>query len=115
MNNNNNTKHKAEYTSKETKKRFLKWYLNTYGMNTSNTVNTDTKYNKNINSRILSEQFQQVSGILIPKMSIYRWLKRLDNIDAENKNDNKFQDVIDEYVDVYINNNCLEQVKECFQ
>ena len=109
------SKPKAEYTSKETKKRFLKWYLNNYGMNTSNTVNDNTKYNKHINPRILSEQFQQECGILIPKMSIYRWLKRLDNIDAKNKNDNKFQQVLDEYSAEYINEACLKQVTSCLK
>ena len=102
-----NAKPKAPYTTKEQKQQFIKWYLEHYGMNTTNTVNNDNKYNKKVNPRILSDLYYEQFHILIPKMTIYRWLKRLDNCNANDVNDNKFTEVLTDFATTYINTNLL--------
>ena len=61
-------KDKKPYVTKEERARFIHWYLEHYGLN--------VELKKN-NSRKLSEHYQRDTGVLIPKISIYRWLNRI--------------------------------------
>ena len=60
---------RKEYVTKQQKEEFIQWYLSHYGYNTNL---------KNNNSRVVSEAYQREVGILIPKLTIYRWLQKLD-------------------------------------
>ena len=71
---NHKAKAKAKYVTKEQRKHFIKWYLKNYGMNDKNNM-------KEYNSRILSSLYYQQHGILIPKITIYRWITHLDGKD----------------------------------
>ena len=62
-------KYKKPYVTKEEKERFIQWYLSNYGFNT---------HLKENNSRVLSEAYHRETGVLIPKITIYRWLGKLD-------------------------------------
>ena len=75
-------KAKKPYVTKEEKEAFIQWYLSKYGYNT---------HLKENNSRVLSEAYQREVGILIPKISIYRWLGKLDP--------SKILDFSTEYID----------------
>lgn len=86
-NNDNNTKKpRKEYVTKQQKADFIQWYLKHYGYNIK-------KNNRQLNSRILSETYQATTGILIPKITIYRWLNKLNN---EGSN------IVDKFVSVYV-------------
>lgn len=60
---------RKEYVTKQQKEEFIQWYLSHYGYNTNL---------KNNNSRVVSEAYQREVGVLIPKLTIYRWLQKLD-------------------------------------
>lgn len=68
-NDNDNGKTRKTYVTKQEKAAFIQWYLNKYGYNVNLKVN---------NSRVLSETYHRECGILIPKITIYRWLGKLD-------------------------------------
>lgn len=65
---------KADYITKDGKNAFIKWFIDTYGYNINRT---------SYNSRILSEEYLKQTNILIPKITIHRWLKSLDKQDQE--------------------------------
>ena len=81
----NEVKHRKDYVTKQQKDQFITWYLNKYGYNVNLKCN---------NSRVLSETYQAETGIYIPKITIYRWLGRM--------NDNNIQKKIEDYASVYI-------------
>ena len=56
------------YVTIEQHQQFIKWYLKNYGYNT---------HLKDNNSRVLSEAYKRDTNIEIPKVTIYRWLKKL--------------------------------------
>ena len=62
-------KPKKPYVTREQKEAFIQWYLSHYGYN--------VKLKEN-NSRVLSETYYQETGILIPKISIFRWLSKIE-------------------------------------
>lgn len=62
-------KNKKPYVTKEQRKEFIQWYLRKYGYNVNLKIN---------NSRVVSEQYEKETGIIIPKISIYRWLGKLE-------------------------------------
>ena len=62
-------KPKKPYVTREQKEEFIQWYLSHYGYN--------VKLKEN-NSRVLSEKYYQETGILIPKISIFRWLGKIE-------------------------------------
>lgn len=68
-------KNKKPYVTREQKEEFLKWYLEKYGYNT---------HLKENNSRIVSETYEREKGILIPKITIFRWLNKLEEKKVEN-------------------------------
>ena len=78
-------KQRKEYVTKQEKEQFISWYLRKYGYN----VNL-----KRNNSRVLSEAYQQETGIYIPKITIYRWLGKMDN--------DKVQQKIDKFTSEYV-------------
>lgn len=78
-----NKKPRKEYVTKQQKADFIQWYLKHYGYNVK-------KNNRQLNSRILSETYQASTGILIPKITIYRWLNKLG------------PDTVDKFVSVYV-------------
>lgn len=62
---------KAKYTSKRQKLEFFEWLADKYGYD----LRTD---NMN-NSRMLSAEYYQATKTNIPKLTIYRWLKDVEN------------------------------------
>ena len=76
------TKHKKDYVTREQKEEFIQWYLAKYGYNS---------HLKENNSRVLSEAYEREKGILIPKITIYRWLNKFE----QNKVDNFAKEFID--------------------
>ena len=92
--------HKHDYTNKQEKKRFITWYLDNYGYNT---------HRHDYNSRLLSERYQRETNILIPKLTIYRWLTKLYNPDTKTigtkhkeSNSQVTDTVLHEYVSHYV-------------
>lgn len=83
-------KYKKPYVTKEEKERFLQWYLSNYGFNT---------HLKENNSRVLSEAYHRETGVLIPKITIYRWLGKLDP--------DKVKNFSTEYIDLSLLNGSL--------
>ena len=81
-------KSKKDYVTREQKEEFLKWYLEKYGYNT---------HLKENNSRIVSETYEREKGIVIPKITIYRWLNKLESKKIEN------------FAKEYIDDNILNQ------
>ena len=75
-------KPKKPYVTKEQKGEFIQWYLRKYGYNVNLKIN---------NSRVVSEQYERETGIIIPKVSIYRWLGKLE----QRKIDDFAKDFID--------------------
>lgn len=65
----NTRKTKKPYVTKEQKEEFIQWYLRKYGYNVNLKIN---------NSRVVSEQYERETGIIIPKVSIYRWIGKLE-------------------------------------
>jgi len=82
INNDNVKKPKKPYVTREQKEEFIQWYLSKYGYN----VNLKTN-----NSRVLSETYEREKGILIPKITIFRWLGKLE----QRKVDDFAKDFID--------------------
>ena len=78
-------KPRKDYVTKLQKDHFITWYLNRYGYN--------VKLKSN-NSRVLSEKYQEETGVYIPKITIYRWLGKMD--------DDSIQQKINDYVSVYV-------------
>ena len=76
---------KKPYVTKTERARFIRWYLDHYGLN--------VELKKN-NSRIVSEHYQRDTGVIIPKITIYRWLNRIDNDE---------QNTIEAYAKKFIN------------
>ena len=64
-----NKKPKKPYVTKEQKEEFIQWYLRKYGYNVNLKIN---------NSRVVSEQYERETGITIPKVTIFRWLGKLE-------------------------------------
>lgn len=83
---NSASKTRKTYVTKQEKAAFIQWYLNKYGYNVNLKVN---------NSRVLSEAYHRECGILIPKITIYRWLGKLD------------QKIVKKFSEAYISNNIL--------
>lgn len=80
--NDNTRKPKKPYVTREQKEEFIQWYLSKYGYN----VNLKTN-----NSRVLSETYEREKGIVIPKITIFRWLGKLE----QRKVDDFAKDFID--------------------
>ena len=59
---------KSQYTTKDQRNEFMIWLINNYGYNIENVDN----------SRVLSEKYYKSTNNLIPKISIYRWIKGFD-------------------------------------
>ena len=59
------------YTNQQMRNDFIIWLVNNYGYDI-NVVNIPD------NSRKLSNRYYKENKILIPKLTIYRWLKRFD-------------------------------------
>lgn len=62
---------KAKYTNKRQKLEFFYWLANKYGY--------DLKTENMNNSRMLSDEYYQAKKTNIPKITIYRWLKNMNN------------------------------------
>ena len=62
---------KAKYTNKCQKIQFFYWLADKYGY--------DLKTENMNNSRILSDEYYKATKTNIPKITIYRWLKDVDN------------------------------------
>ena len=102
------TKH--DYTTKNDKQQFITWFIDKHGYN----IHTD--YNK-YNSRTLSEEYQQDTNRLIPKITIHRWLMSIkDNGNADNadntintKHKKTTKQVITQCIDKYVSHYVAEQ------
>lgn len=98
------TKH--DYTTKNDKQQFITWFIDKHGYN----IHTD--YNK-YNSRTLSEEYQQDTNRLIPKITIHRWLMSIkDNNDetlANTKHKKTTKQVITQCIDKYVSHYVAEQ------
>lgn len=81
-NNDNTKKAKKPYVTREQKDEFIQWYLSKYGYNVNLKIN---------NSRVVSEAYEREKGILIPKITLYRWLGKLE----QRKVDDFAKDFID--------------------
>lgn len=69
---------KRKYVSKEERAAFMRWLIMKYDL-----LNYDDR-SKLPNPRILSEMYEGEKKVKISKVSIYRWIKSLDNyLDAE--------------------------------
>ena len=69
---------KRRYVSKEQREEFMRWLIMKYDL-----LNHDDR-SKLPNPRILSEMYEGEKKVKISKVSIYRWIKSLDNyLDAE--------------------------------
>lgn len=69
---------KRKYVSKEERAAFMRWLITKYDL-----LNYDDR-SKLPNPRILSEMYEGEKKVKISKVSIYRWIKSLDNyLDAE--------------------------------
>ena len=68
-------KSKKPYVTREQKEAFIQWYLKKYGYNT---------HLKENNSRVVSEQYERETGVIIPKISVFRWLNKLESKKVEN-------------------------------
>lgn len=60
---------RKEYTNKKSRNEFFHWLIHHYGYSKHDIVD---------NSRILSEKYEEFSNVRIPKITIYRWLRRFD-------------------------------------
>lgn len=78
------------YVTKDQKDQFLKWYLRTYGYNTSSSPNSKT----------LSIRYSDDTGVAIPKLTIYRWIT----------NTNLLQKYLAELSHEYISLEVIEQI-----
>ena len=68
---------RKQYVSKQERADFMKWLITRYDL-----LNEDRS--KLPNPRILSEMYDNEKKVKISKVSIYRWIKSLDNyLDAE--------------------------------
>ena len=72
-------KQRKEYVTKQQKEQFITWYIKHYG------YNVNLKHN---NSRVVSEAYQQETGIYIPKITVYRWLGRMQDESIQQKINN---------------------------
>lgn len=86
-NNDNTKKPKKPYVTREQKEEFIQWYLAKYGYNVNLKIN---------NSRVLSEAYEREKGILIPKITIFRWLGKLEQ--------KKVDDFAKEFIDPIVFN-----------
>lgn len=74
---------KAPYTTRETKAQFMKWLSANYGyitlsLSPEKTCGLQASAHPLDNSRILSEKFYKETKIKIPKLTIYRWMTKLN-------------------------------------
>ena len=96
---NNDKPKRKEYVTKQQRNVFIRWYLNKYGYNIQSNL-------KEHNSRVLSEEYYTECGILIPKISIYRWLIKLKN------NESKYTSNIDTFAHEFINPELISNKSE---
>ena len=61
---------KSKYTTQQQRLDFLRWLSNRYGYELE-TANMS-------NSRILSADYYKATNVLIPKLTIHRWLKDIE-------------------------------------
>ena len=68
-------KPKKPYVTREQKEEFIQWYLHKYGYNVNLKIN---------NSRVVSEAYERETGITIPKITIFRWINKLEQKEINN-------------------------------